>query len=124
MLRLRSLALASGVAVIALGVVPTANAAVAQPAAAYSCSAGYFCIYSDWNGGGTRCQWSDEKKANTADNCSFIQGGKNVLSVRNNTNHRVQYYTQTNYNARVGSTPSGGEGNLQGNYQIRSFKKQ
>jgi hypothetical protein len=124
MLRLRSLALASGAAVIALGVVPTASAAVAPSAAAYSCSPGYFCIYSGWNGGGTRCQWSQEKKANTADDCSFIQGGKNVLSVRNNTNHRVQYYTQTNYNARVGSTPSGGEGNLQGNYQIRSFKKQ
>lgn len=42
----------------------------------------------------------------------------------NATGHRVQYYTQTNYNARVGSTPAGNGGNLQGNYQIRSFKPQ
>ncbi|WP_405016070.1 peptidase inhibitor family I36 protein [Kitasatospora sp. NBC_00070] len=125
MLRLRSFALASAAAITALGIVPITDAAAAPASVrAYSCSPGYFCLYSDWNGGGTRCQWSDERKANTADNCSFIQRGQNVLSVRNNTNHRVQYYTQTNYNSRVGSTPSGGEGNLQGNYQIRSFKKQ
>lgn len=124
MLRLRSLALASVTAIAALGIVPTTSTAVAPTVAAYSCSSGYFCIYSDWNGGGTRCQWSQERKANTADDCSFIRRGENVRSVRNNTNHRVQYYTQTNYNSRVGSTPSGGEGNLQGNYQIRSFKSQ
>ncbi|MDU0292206.1 peptidase inhibitor family I36 protein [Saccharothrix longispora] len=103
----------------------TAPAAAVEPQAeprAYNCTAGYFCIYSDWNGGGTRCQWPDEKKANTADNCSFIQNGANVRSVWNSTDHRVQYYTSTNYNNRVGSTPSGAGGNLQGNYQIRSFQ--
>ncbi|AXE78030.1 hypothetical protein GCM10010207_07460 [Streptomyces atratus] len=100
------------------------NAAVESARASYSCSPGYFCIYSDWNGGGTRCQWSDKKRANTADDCSFIQRGQNVRSVWNATGHRVQYYTQTNYNARVGSTPAGSGGNLQGSYQIRSFKPQ
>lgn len=95
-----------------------------RTAAAYNCTAGYFCIYSDWNGGGTRCQWSDKKRANTADDCSFIQRGQNVRSVWNSTDHRVQYYTSTNYNNRVGSTPSGQGGNLQGNYQIRSFQPQ
>ncbi|MFF2962281.1 peptidase inhibitor family I36 protein [Streptomyces sp. NPDC057963] len=101
-----------------------ANAAVGSSRASYNCSPGYFCIYSDWNGGGTRCQWSDKQRANTADNCSFIQRGQNVRSVWNATGHRVQYYTQTNYNARVGSTAAGKGGNLQGNYQIRSFKPQ
>ncbi|MER5365943.1 peptidase inhibitor family I36 protein [Streptomyces sp. NPDC002722] len=102
----------------------TGNAAPASARASFSCSPGYFCIYSDWNGGGTRCQWSDKQRANTADDCSFIQRGQNVRSVWNATGHRVQYYTQTNYNARVGSTPAGNGGNLQGNYQIRSFKPQ
>ncbi|WP_328315577.1 peptidase inhibitor family I36 protein [Streptomyces sp. NBC_00388] len=124
MRRLRSFALASVAAAVALGIAPTASAVVAPSARVYPCTPGYFCIYSDWNGGGTLCQWSQESKANTADDCSFIQRGHNVRSVRNNTNHRVQYYTQTNHHSRVGSTPSGGEGNLQGSYQIRSFKKQ
>ncbi|AYG79031.1 hypothetical protein DWB77_01140 [Streptomyces hundungensis] len=126
MSRIRSFAVASVALVAALGVVPTATAAPATPAraAAYNCSDGFFCIYSDWNGGGTRCQWSQERLANTADNCSFIQRGQNVRSVWNKTNHRVQYYTATNYNHRVGSTPSGQGGNLQGSYQIRSFKPQ
>ncbi|WP_335936693.1 peptidase inhibitor family I36 protein [Streptomyces sp. PTD5-9] len=102
----------------------TASAPAPRTAAAYNCSAGYFCIYSDWNGGGTRCQWSDKKRANTADDCSFIQRGTNVRSVWNSTGHRVQYYTKTNYNNRVGSTAAGKGGNLQGNYQIRSFQPQ
>ncbi|WP_329592237.1 peptidase inhibitor family I36 protein [Streptomyces sp. NBC_01362] len=102
----------------------TGNAAPESARASFSCSPGYFCIYSDWNGGGTRCQWSDKQRANTADDCSFIRRGQNVRSVWNATGHRVQYYTQTNYNARVGSTPAGNGGNLQGNYQIRSFKPQ
>ncbi|MFJ1748441.1 peptidase inhibitor family I36 protein [Streptomyces sp. NPDC088116] len=119
-----SIALAGG-----LGTGPTATAtdragATNSAQAAYSCSPGNFCIYSDWKGGGTRCQWPDSRKANTADNCSFIQRGQNVRSLWNSTGHRVQYYTKTNYNARVGSTPAGQGGNLQGSYQIRSFKPQ
>ncbi|GGU05752.1 peptidase inhibitor family I36 protein [Streptomyces violascens] len=126
MRRIHSFAVASVALAAALGVVPTATAAPAAPAraAAYNCSPGYFCIYSDWNGSGTRCQWSQSSLANTADNCSFIQRGQNVRSVWNKTGHRVQYYTQTNYHARVGSTQAGQGGNLQGNYQIRSFKPQ
>ncbi|MFE4859078.1 peptidase inhibitor family I36 protein [Streptomyces sp. NPDC056670] len=126
MRRIHSFAVASVALAAALGVVPTATAAPAAPAraAAYNCSPGYFCIYSDWNGKGTRCQWSQSKLANTADNCSFIQKGRKVLSVWNKTGHRVQYYTQTNYHARVGSTEAGKGGNLQGSYQIRSFKPQ
>lgn len=126
MRRIHSFAIASMALAAALGVVPTATAAPAAPTgtAAYNCSPGYFCIYSGWNGSGTRCQWSQSRLANTADNCSFIQSGQNVKSVWNKTGHRVQYYTHTNYNSRVGSTPSGQGGNLQGSYQIRSFKPQ
>ncbi|MEV5124538.1 peptidase inhibitor family I36 protein [Streptomyces decoyicus] len=126
MRRIRSFAVAAAALAAALGTVPTASATPTESAraAAFSCTSGYFCIYSDWNGGGTRCQWSQSSKANTADDCSFIQRGQNVRSVWNSTRHRVQYYTQTNYHARVGSTPSGAGGNLQGSYQIRSFKPQ
>ena len=126
MRRIRSFAVAAAALAAALGTVPTASATPTESAraAAFSCTSGYFCIYSDWNGGGTRCQWSQSSKANTADDCSFIQRGQNVRSVWNNTRHRVQYYTQTNYHSRVGSTPAGAGGNLQGSYQIRSFKPQ
>ncbi|MET8016668.1 peptidase inhibitor family I36 protein [Streptomyces decoyicus] len=126
MRRIRSFAVAAAALAAALGTVPTASATATESAraAAFSCTSGYFCIYSDWNGGGTRCQWSQSSKANTADDCSFIQRGRNVRSVWNSTRHRVQYYTQTNYHARVGSTPAGAGGNLQGSYQIRSFKPQ
>ncbi|MGW7486227.1 peptidase inhibitor family I36 protein [Streptomyces sp. NPDC054786] len=126
MRHIRSFVVTAAALAAALGTVPSATAtptASARPAA-FRCTPGYFCIYSDWNGGGTRCQWSQSSKANTADDCSFIQRGQHVRSVWNSTRHRVQYYTQTNYHARVGSTPAGAGGNLQGSYQIRSFKPQ
>jgi hypothetical protein len=126
MRRIQSLAVVAAAFATALGTGPTAIAAPAASSSlsAYNCTSGYFCIYSDWNGGGTRCQWSQPSKANTADDCSFIQRGQNVRSVWNGTGHRVQYYTHTNYNSRVGSTPAVAGGNLQGSYQIRSFKPQ
>ncbi|MEU9924993.1 peptidase inhibitor family I36 protein [Streptomyces griseoluteus] len=126
MRRIRSFVVAATAFAAAFSAVPAATAASAASSslAAYNCSPGYFCIYSGWNGSGTRCQWSQSSLANTADNCSFIQRGQNVRSVWNKTGHRVQYYTQTNYHARVGSTQAGSGGNLQGNYQIRSFKPQ
>ncbi|KAF9296421.1 hypothetical protein BGZ74_010338 [Mortierella antarctica] len=103
----------------------SALAAVAITAeAAFNCAPGYFCIYSDWNGGGVRCQWSEASKADTAIDCSFIQRGQNVRSIWNGTGHRVQYYSQVNHNSRVGSTAAGAGGNLQGAYPIRSFKPQ
>ncbi|MEU5273586.1 peptidase inhibitor family I36 protein [Streptomyces hygroscopicus] len=137
--RVTALAIASLAFAAALGTAPAATAAATAPAApatensapatgnsaaAFRCDPGHFCIYSGWSGGGSRCQWTAQKVANTADQCSFIRNGKKVLSVWNGTGHRVQYYKQTNYNARVGSTAAGHGGNLQGSYQIRSFKKQ
>ncbi|MFJ1716939.1 MULTISPECIES: peptidase inhibitor family I36 protein [unclassified Streptomyces] len=123
-LTVTSIALALGLGAGPVAAASAENAAAGSARASYSCSPGYFCIYSDWNGGGTRCQWSDKQRANTADDCSFIQRGQNVRSVWNATGHRVQYYTKTNYNSRVGSTAAGNGGNLQGDYQIRSFKPQ
>ncbi|MFI1564376.1 peptidase inhibitor family I36 protein [Streptomyces sp. NPDC020490] len=129
--RVTALAIASLAIAASLGTAPAASAATApaapatgDSAAAFRCDPGHFCIYSGWSGGGSRCQWTAQRVANTADRCSFIRNGKKVLSVWNGTGHRVQYYKQTNYHARVGSTPAGHGGNLQGSYQIRSFKKQ
>ncbi|KRV48163.1 peptidase inhibitor [Wenjunlia vitaminophila] len=117
-------AAAGTVAILGGLVAPTTAGAAPSDAQAFNCTAGHFCIYSDWNGGGARCQWSQDKKANTADDCSFIQRGQNVRSVWNGTGHRKQYYKSTNYHDRVGSTRAGTGGNLQGSYQIRSFKPQ
>jgi peptidase inhibitor family I36 len=126
MRRIHSLMVVAAGLATAFGAVPAAVAApmASSNSAAYNCSPGHFCIYSNWNGRGTRCQWSQSSKANTADDCSFIQRGQNVRSLWNGTGHRVQYYTHTNYQSRVGSTPAGAGGNLQGSYQIRSFKRQ
>ncbi|MGE7387892.1 peptidase inhibitor family I36 protein [Streptomyces sp. NPDC004126] len=123
MRRVSSLAAAGLSIALAFAAAPLAAATESSPAA-YTCNSGNFCIYSDWNGGGERCEFPESQKANTADNCAFIQWGWNVRSVWNGKNNRVQYYTSTNYNSRVGSTPGGQGGNLMGNYQIRSFKKQ
>ncbi|MDH6580262.1 peptidase inhibitor family I36 protein [Kitasatospora sp. MAP5-34] len=126
MRRIHSFVIATVALVAAFGTVPIATAAPTAPAhlASFNCNPGKFCIYSDWDGGGTRCQWAQDEVANTADACSFIRNGRPVRSVWNGTGHRVQYYTQTNYHARVGSTRPGHGGNLMGSYQIRSFKPQ
>ncbi|MEV0316958.1 peptidase inhibitor family I36 protein [Streptomyces sp. NPDC050658] len=122
----RTMVTASMALAAALGTAPAALAAPAAPPApaAYNCSNGYFCIYSGWNGTGERCAWASTQRPNTADSCGFIQRGLNVLSVANSTSQRKQYYKGTNYHDRVGSTTAGDAGNLQGNYQIRSFKPQ
>ncbi|MFF8772503.1 peptidase inhibitor family I36 protein [Kitasatospora sp. NPDC015120] len=136
MIRRLAFALAAGTIAAALGFAPSAAAGPGDPAGGGArqsvrsyddCPAGNFCIFSDYNGGGRRCWWPAEGSSSvpdTAAGCPFIRDGQNVRSVRNRTEHRVQYYTSTNYNNRVGSTLAGGQGNLQGTYQIRSFKPQ
>lgn len=104
-------------AIIAGGLAPVASAAPAG----YSCSPGYFCMYSGWNGTGTRCQYK-QKTRDTAAACSFIRNGRNVRSVHNANRHTATYYTGTNYGHRIGSTKPSQYGNLQGSYQIRSIK--
>ncbi|MCX4550108.1 MULTISPECIES: peptidase inhibitor family I36 protein [unclassified Streptomyces] len=127
--RIATLGLVSIAAAVSLCTGPTATAEVRSPtvhspSASYNCRPGNFCIYSGWNGSGHYCHWTTRQKANTADDCPFIQKGEKVRSLWNGTGHRIQYYTNTNYNHRVGSTPAGHGGNLQGSYQIRSFKPQ
>lgn len=131
---IRLFAIASVALAAALGTAPTVAASPSAPAststsshakaAAFHCRPGAFCIYSNYNGRGVRCQWTQPRKANTADDCSFIRRGHKARSLWNGTGHRVQYYTHTNYHHRVGSTHSGRGGNLQGSYQIRSFRPQ
>ena len=133
----RSAVIAVGCAtLLGLGGLVTAATAVASTtpvragsqlaAEPWTCEGGHFCIYDGWNGTGESCPFLDRKVSNTAGTCTFIQNGKPVRSVYNRTEHRVQYYTGTNYNkdTRVGSTPPHDGGNLQGDYQIRSFQPQ
>ncbi|WP_367129118.1 peptidase inhibitor family I36 protein [Saccharothrix sp. HUAS TT1] len=103
---------------------PLAAASHDASPSGYDCPSGGFCLYSGWDGAGTRCYWPDDEVKNTNDDCSFIRNGHHVRSVWNNNSHRVQYYKSTNHNDRVGSTGSLAGGNLQGNYQILSFKPQ
>lgn len=119
-----ALVVLGGVATSATAATPAQASSSSDALAAYDCSPEYFCIYDGWNGTGHRCQWSQSKVSNTANDCSWIRSGALVRSVYNRTDHRVQYYTHDNYNHRVGSTPSGGKGSLEGTYQIRSFQPQ
>lgn len=114
---------------LALTAVAVPGLAIGSPAPSprgyETCQNGNFCLYAGWDGSGTLCQWSDPSVNNTNDKCSFIKRGDNVRSVKNNTNHRVQYYTGTNCDTgRVGSTEAGQGGNLKGDYKIYSFKPQ
>ncbi|MDT8914670.1 peptidase inhibitor family I36 protein [Amycolatopsis sp. PS_44_ISF1] len=97
-----------------------AHAAVAPAApAAYECTAGYVCFYQGSNGTGKRCQYSQNNpKANEI--CSW--GLVNPKSISNRTTKKVTYYTEQNYNTKIGSTTAGNSGNLAGNYTVRSLK--
>jgi Peptidase inhibitor family I36 len=104
---------------------PAAHAAVpAAPQGYARCAAAHFCMYSGFNGTGTQCQWQQPSVRNTANACSFVRAGAKTKSVFNRTNHRVQYYKQTNFQNRVGSTAAGARGSLQGTYTIWSFQPQ
>lgn len=100
---------------------PSAAAAPSTAAGWKGCVHGKYCIYSGYDGTGDTCQWAPDK-ANTADGCPFIQRGAVVKSVWNGTEKTVTIYKNTNFKDRIGSTKGRTGGNLQGNYQIRSFK--
>jgi Peptidase inhibitor family I36 len=114
---------AATLAAAAVGVAPAATAATpaqVTPHAYSSCSPGYFCMFSGWNGTGSKCQYSADV-ANTATLCSFIRAGEDVKSVYNLKSVRATYYKADNYASRIGSTAPAVSGNLEGNYQIRSI---
>ncbi|WP_087882413.1 peptidase inhibitor family I36 protein [Streptomyces alboflavus] len=103
-----------------LGALAPVTVASEQQSAAYRCDAGYFCMYTERDGGGLRCQFRD-RTADTAARCSWA-ASTNVRSVYNNSTFgKVTFYTSTNFNNRVGSTPPQAGGNLTGTYRIRSL---
>ncbi|MFJ4821908.1 peptidase inhibitor family I36 protein [Streptomyces bacillaris] len=89
---------------------------------AYSdCTSGYICFFSGSNGTGSKCQWSSALNPRAREECSWMNNGKNAKSVYNRTSYRYHYYKAFNYKDRIGSTLSGGQGNLAGTYNIGSL---
>ncbi|NEC33811.1 peptidase inhibitor family I36 protein [Streptomyces rubrogriseus] len=112
-----ALTVAGAVGLVLGAMAPMAAASGRQ--AAYTCSAGYFCLYTGQDGSGSRCQFS-ERTADTAVYCSW-GATTNVRSVYNNSDYTVTFYKTVNFNNRVGSTAPHSGGNLTGTYQIRSL---
>ncbi|MCU4748355.1 MULTISPECIES: peptidase inhibitor family I36 protein [Streptomyces] len=85
------------------------------------CTSGYICFFSAANGGGSKCQWSSALNSDTRPQCSWMNSGTTAKSVYNRTSYRYHYYLDKNYKNRLGSTLSGGQGNLAGSYTIGSL---
>lgn len=96
----------------------TPAASAAPVPAPWDCSDHYICFYRDSDGRGERCQYS-QSNARANEICSW--GLVNPKSVRNRSNDRVHYYREHNYEGRIGSTVAGDQGNLAGDYTIRSL---
>ncbi|MEV0279122.1 peptidase inhibitor family I36 protein [Streptomyces sp. NPDC050610] len=112
-----ALAFAAPTAMAGSSVAPVATPRVAD----YDCPRGAFCIYSDWNGNGERCDfYGNDPSAGRS--CGFSSRNVNVRSAYNNTAARVNYYTSEGYRNRIGSETPGNRTNLAGNYVIRSVK--
>ncbi|WP_395360727.1 peptidase inhibitor family I36 protein [Streptomyces sp. YH02] len=89
---------------------------------AYSdCTSGYICFFSGTSGSGSKCQWSASLVPRAREQCSWMNNGSPAKSVYNRTSYRYHYYKAFNYADRIGSTLSGGQGNLAGTYNIGSL---
>ncbi|MHC5905318.1 peptidase inhibitor family I36 protein [Streptomyces sp. S6] len=89
---------------------------------AYSdCPRDWICFWSGENGTGSRCQWSSALNPRAREECSWMNNGTVTKSVYNRTNYRYHYYRAFSYRDRIGSTLSGGQGNLAGTYTIGSL---
>ncbi|MBV1935932.1 peptidase inhibitor family I36 protein [Streptomyces sp. BV286] len=89
---------------------------------AYSdCGSGWICFWSGSNGTGSRCQWSSALNPRAREACSWMNNGTVTRSVYNRTSYRYHYYRAFSYQDRIGSTLSGGQGNLAGTYTIGSL---
>ncbi|MDX3384695.1 peptidase inhibitor family I36 protein [Streptomyces niveiscabiei] len=89
---------------------------------AYSdCPSGWICFWSGSNGTGSRCQWSSSLNPRAREECSWMNNGTVTKSVYNRTSYRYHYYRAFSYQDRIGSTLSGGQGNLAGTYTIGSL---
>ncbi|WP_162793913.1 peptidase inhibitor family I36 protein [Streptomyces paludis] len=91
-------------------------------AQAYSdCASGWICFWSGTGGTGSRCQWNDALNPRAREQCSWMNNGTVTKSVYNRTSYRYHYYRAFSYQDRIGSTLSGGQGNLAGTYTIGSL---
>ncbi|MET8976857.1 peptidase inhibitor family I36 protein [Streptomyces sp. NPDC004539] len=89
---------------------------------AYSdCPSGWICFWSGSGGTGSRCQWSSALNPRAREECSWMNNGTVTRSVYNRTSYRYHYYRAFSYQDRIGSTLSGGQGNLAGTYTIGSL---
>jgi hypothetical protein len=91
------------------------------PLAYSDCPSGWICFWSGSNGTGSRCQWSSALNPRAREACSWMNNGTVTKSVYNRTSSRYHYYRAFNYQSRIGSTLSGGQGNLAGTYTIGSL---
>ncbi|MFM9610589.1 peptidase inhibitor family I36 protein [Streptomyces niveiscabiei] len=89
---------------------------------AYSdCPSGWICFWSGSGGTGSRCQWNSSLNPRAREECSWMNNGTVTKSVYNRTSYRFHYYKAFSYRDRIGSTLSGGQGNLAGTYTIGSL---
>ncbi|MFJ8045844.1 peptidase inhibitor family I36 protein [Kitasatospora sp. NPDC096147] len=104
-----------------LALAPAAGAAAeATPRSWSSCPDGWICFFSERDGGGQLCKWS-QNSTDTRSQCSWMRAGTNTRSVWNRTSKRYHYYHRTSYVDRIGSTTAGDRGNLAGTYTIGSL---
>lgn len=101
---------------------PGAHAVPAAGASGYgNCPDGHICFYEETDGRGEACRY-DRTDADAIASCPFERdGGKVVKSVANRSTFRVHYFLDPHCRTRIGSTLSGGQGNLSGRYQVASL---
>ncbi|WP_204011662.1 peptidase inhibitor family I36 protein [Virgisporangium aurantiacum] len=96
-------------------------------AAAWDCPTKAICFWDSFGGVGQRCYWSgdDSDWLGGSTTCPWA-GEKPVKSVRNNGEDEdftgVAFYRNTGYGDRIGCTRRGQQGNLQGDYKVRSHR--
>lgn len=115
-----TLAVTTGLVGAALALAPAAQADDVSISGYDNCASGWICFYSERDGGGQKCQWS-QSSTDTRSQCSWMRAGTNTRSVYNRTNSRFHYYHSVNYTNRIGSTTAGNRGNLAGTYTIGSL---
>ncbi|MGW7295431.1 peptidase inhibitor family I36 protein [Streptomyces xiamenensis] len=93
----------------------------AEALAYADCEDGWICFFSATGGGGSKCQWNAALNPDTRPECTWMKSGTTAKSVWNRTSYRYHYYLDENYRNRLGSTLSGGQGNLAGSYVIGSL---
>ncbi|MGY0466477.1 peptidase inhibitor family I36 protein [Kitasatospora sp. cg17-2] len=115
-----ALAMTAGLFGSALALAPAAQAGSTTVSGYDNCGSGWICFYSEQNGNGQKCQWS-QSSTDTRSQCSWMAAGTNTRSVYNRTGSRFHYYHNVNYTNRIGSTTAGNKGNLAGTYTIGSL---